>query len=68
MTDPQIIIRSWIRGVFWLGPLAPGAEGAGILYAQDTCPIMNQPLVHDRALILGVWMAKHMSTREFAPL
>ena len=35
------------------------STGAGILHAQDKCPIMNQHLlplvlVHDRALVLGV--------------
>ena len=47
--------------MFWLGALGPGAKGAGILYAQDRCPIMNQhplslALVHHRALVLGVWI------------
>ena len=37
----------------------PGTKGTGILYAQDTCLAMNQH--HDRAHVLGVWMAKHTS-------
>ena len=32
----------WIRDVFWLGPLGLGTKRAGILYAQDTCLVMNQ--------------------------
>ena len=47
---------------------------AGILNAQDECPIMNQhparveqrPLVHDRALVLGVWITKHISNPDVA--
>ena len=42
----------------------PGTNGAGILYDQDTCPIMNQH--HDRALALGVWIAKHISKPDAA--
>ena len=67
--------RIWIRDVFWLGPLGPGTQGAGILYAQDKCPIMNQhpssqALVHDtgRALVLGVLRAKHISNPVVATL
>ena len=38
------------------------------LYTQDTCPIYiyidaKRPLVHDRARVLGVWIAKHISIR-----
>ena len=40
--------------------------GAGILYAQDKCPIMNQH--HDRAFVLGVWIAKHISNPDFGAI
>ena len=44
----------------------PSTQGAGILCAQDKCPIMNQLLDHDRALVSGVWTSKHISNPDFA--
>ena len=49
----------------------PGTKGAGILHAQDTCPIMNQhpvslALDHDRARVLGIFIAKHISNPDVA--
>ena len=37
LTKPSSL-QIWIRDVFWLGPLGPDTQGAGILYAQKQAP------------------------------